>query len=294
MACKHNRAPIDIKSSLNKNHSCELKCTYQFQYSPSQLLISNKGTYLSLGDYNSNSSDKVIYNNRKVDDHINPYIFSPSVHTFNGITHDAELIVVHKGNGRMMVVCIPINGLPSSNTSMAKVLDPDNLDHTILKAESYLPSIEYNLSDSIKVRVPFFSYSSQLFFDNCEECDYIVYTEPIIITSSSISALRNILKPHNIPICTTNCVELYYNKTGATDGTSSDEIYIECQPTDHSGKEIPVPTESALPNIDQLTGSKGIKVTNSTWHIIIGALSGIIIISFLAKFSAQRSSRGKV
>ena len=280
MACKHNRAPIDINSSLTKKH-CDLKCTYQFKYSPSQVVLTNNGTYLSLGDYNTNNTDKVIYNNMKVDNHINPYIFSPSVHTFNGSTHDAELIVVHKGNGGMMVVCIPINGLGSSNTSLSSVIDPNHLDQILLKNESVNPSgLEYNLSDSIKVNVPFFSYSSNLFFDNCEQCDYIVYTEPIIVSATTISALRNILTPHNITICTTNCPTLYYNKTGATDGTSSDEIYIECQPTDHSGKEIPVPTHRTLPNIDQLTG---IKLDIPTEHIIVGAISGILLIFLVSK-----------
>jgi carbonic anhydrase len=277
MACKHNRAPIDINDSLTKKH-CELKCTYQFKYNPSQVVLTNKGTYLSLGDYNT---DKVIYNNSKVDSHINPYIFSPSVHTFNGTTYDAELIVVHKGNGGMMAVCIPINGLGSSNTSLANVIDPKYLDQILLKNESVNPSgLEYNLSDTIKLGVPFFSYSSQLFFDNCQQCDYIIYTAPIIVSATSIAALRNILKPHNITPCTTNCPTLYYNKNGATDGSPGGEIYIECQPTDHSGKEIPVPTERTLPDIGNLTG---IKLGIPTEHIIVGAISGMVLIFLLSK-----------
>lgn len=279
MACKHNRAPIDINSSLTKKH-CELKCTYQFQYSPSQVILTNKDTYLSLGDYNTSHTDKVIYNNVRVDNHINPYIFSPSVHTFNGTIYDAELIIVHKGNGSMMVVCIPINGLGSSNTDLASIIAPKYLDQILLHNESVNPSgLEYNLSNSIKLGAPFFSYSSHLFFDNCEKCDYIVYTEPIIVSGSTISVLKNILKPHNISICTNNCPILYYNIKGATSGQTGD-IYIECKPTDHSGKEIPVPTQRSLPNMDQLTG---IKLDIPTEHIIIGSISAILILFILSK-----------
>jgi carbonic anhydrase len=280
MACKHNRAPIDINRYITNKH-CEGKCAYQFQYSPSQAILTNMDTYLSLGNYNVNTSDKVIYNNIKVDDHINPYIFAPSVHTFNGTNTDAELVIVHKGNGAMVVVCIPINGLGSSNTSLSKVISQENLDKIIYKNDNVLPSgVEYNLSESIKLGVPYFSYSSNLFFGDCEKCDYIVYTEPIIISSSSISSLKNILNPHKINICTISCPLLYYNKTGATDGTSSDEIYIECQPTDHSGKEIPVPTKPTLPNIDKLIG---IKLDIPTEHLIIGAISGILIIVLIIR-----------
>lgn len=292
MACKHNRAPIDINTSIKKYH-CEGKCSYQFQYSPSQAILTNKGTYLSLGDYNVNTSDKVIYNNIKVDDHINPYVFAPSVHTFNGTHTDAELVIVHSGNGGRLVVCIPINGLGSSNTSLSKIIESHNLDTILLKNENTRPAgEEYNLSESIKLGVPYYSYSSNLFFGECGSCDYIVYTEPIIISSEAISSLNTILHPHSIDICNEKegCPTLYYNKNGATDGASSDEIYIECQPTDHSGKDIPVPTKPTLPNIDKLIG---IKLDIPTEHLIIGAISGILIIVLIIRILRRAKTPSK-
>lgn len=277
MPCNHKRSPIDIKTSATNRH-CDLKCTYMCQYKSSPVIITNKGDHLSIGDY---YADKVIYNNIRVDDHITSHIFTPSVHSFNGVFYDAELIVLHKGNGSMVSVCIPISGIGSSNTSLSSILDSKYLDQVLLKNESVNPSgLEYNLADTIKINVPFFSYSSNLFFDNCDKCDYIVYNDPIIVSSTSISTLRNILSPHKIKLCTTNCPTLYYNKKGATDGKINGEIYIECQPTDHSGKEISVPVNQSLPDINQLTG---IKLNLPMEHIMLGAISGIIIIFMLSK-----------
>jgi len=284
MSCKHNSAPIDIDTSLPKSH-CEGKCSYQFKYRPSQALLKNKGTYISLGKYSTTSTDKIINNNIRVDNHINPYIFCPSVHTFKNRRYAAELIIVHKGNGRMMTVCIPINGIGSSTSSLSNILSPKNLDSILLKNQvSYSSNELYNLSDYIKVNVPFYSYVAPLFFDNCDKCNYIIYPDPITISAASISIIKKIISNHKIPICGRECPLLYYNKKGATDGTKNDEIYIECQPTDSSGKEIPVPDRKPLPNIDELTDFK----LDIPLQLLAGVFSAAVIVTLFAKLLSNK------
>ena len=104
MSCLKSNSPIDI-SPTNVKGDCSLKCKYSFNYGDSFITIKNKKKYLTLGYDNSNTN--VIFNGLKMQvSEIR--VFSPSLHTFDGNKSDAEMIIIHQGFGKNLLVCIPI------------------------------------------------------------------------------------------------------------------------------------------------------------------------------------------
>ena len=80
MACSSSTAPINISSSGYAD-DCYLKCEYKYNYPRSPATtISNNGNYLAL----SYDKVKIVYNNNDLRAQ-NIRIYSPSIHTFNGV-----------------------------------------------------------------------------------------------------------------------------------------------------------------------------------------------------------------
>ena len=99
MSCPSATAPINI-SKKSSSGKCDLKCAYSFQYKESlSTLVKNRGEYVSLSyaeqsgmiKYNTQS-----YSVREV------RLCHPSLHEFEGIKYDGEMIIVH--NNLKMVV----------------------------------------------------------------------------------------------------------------------------------------------------------------------------------------------
>ena len=103
MACSSSTAPINIaKDEIDDD--CYLKCFYKYNYPASPATtITNNGNYLSL----SYDKVKVNYNNNElITGDIR--LYTPSLHTFDGISADAEMVISHMDAGISLLVCIPI------------------------------------------------------------------------------------------------------------------------------------------------------------------------------------------
>tara|TARA_A100001015_G_scaffold23722_1_gene26825 strand:- start:5710 stop:6618 length:909 start_codon:yes stop_codon:yes gene_type:complete len=274
--------------------SCDLKCKLHASYGTSTATITNGiisklSNYdetiqgISLGNYISKDT-KVKYNNISVDSTIQVAVFTPSIHKFNGHHTAGELVVLHKGNGKYVAICIPII-TNTSNNSLSTILSIHNLNTIPAKGESTAISIEYNLNDYIKHYVPYFTYTGSLFFINSNsDCEFIVFDKEhaISLDNDIIKTIHKIINnktSYSIP--NINNIRLYYNSKGIS-SSSSDNIYISCNPVGESGSEEYDPVKDHKDkNIPNLKNLIPFNIDVSTEALIIGMISGIAVLTII-------------
>ena len=212
---------------------CDLKCAYNFDYLPSDTVCTNNGTSIQLS-YEKTSSAPVLFNNLKYN--VNTiFIYSPSIHTFNGGITDAELIIEHLPvlDGDMLYVCVPIT--KSTQTTTAG----DMLTSIITSVSNNAPSVNettafnstFNLSDFIPNK-PFINYSGTSGLNG----QVIVFSlvDAIPLSSDTLSTLSKIIQPSTLTLAGGN---LFFNPDGPNTSTAGDGIYISCKPTGASEQE---------------------------------------------------------
>ena len=273
--------------------SCNLKCKLQAYYGSSIATITN-GTMsklsnydntiqgISLGDYISKDT-KVKYNNISVDSTIQVAVFVPSIHTFNNHHTAGELLVLHKGNGKHVAICIPII-TNSTNNSLSTILAIHNLNTIPARGDNTTTSIKYNLNDYIKHYVPYYAYTGSLFFmGNNNVCEYIVFDKDsaISLDNNIIQTIHKIINkktPYSSP--NMNDTRLYYNSKGISSSNSND-IYISCNPVGESGSESYDPNKEHHLNPPNLKHLLPFKIDMSTESLIIGIVSGIAVLTII-------------
>ena len=280
MSCSSSDSPIDISSS-NSSGKCDLKCEYKFRYQTSSCIGKNMGDYISLS-YDNSSSSSITFN-------LISYvvkevrIYHKSLHSFNGNKIDAEMVIVHTSNtGEMpLLVCIPIRVLNSASVSsvffsnvvgtMSKNA-PAEGDSTTIKMNNY------NLNFFVPKK-PFYSYTGTEPYQPCsEKVNYIVYDASEIyidITQNVYDNLKKIIKENYYT--TKSGVPFFYNPKGPNTATS-DEIYIDCQPTGESEETTDIVEDTYTTSNDY--SFEDLK-NNDIFKFIIGLIVFLIIIYFL-------------
>ena len=232
-------------SAKNITGKCDLKCSYAFKYSESNLTAKNDGVVISI-TYDSTSVPPVIYNAEKYNVS-KIMITSPSLHIFNDNSMPGEIIVEHipvKG-GNNLNVCLPFTS--SSESSTGSDLITQVIQTVATNAPSEGDSTNLNISNfnlqNIIPRKPFFAYSTKHY-------DYIVFGElnAIPLSSSTITTLQQIIKPFPLPMPN---APLFYNSKGPISGLQiGDGLYISCQPTGSSDEETEVSYDKNSSSID--------------------------------------------
>jgi len=279
MSCSSSDSPIDISSS-NSSGKCDLKCEYRFRYQSSSCIGKNMGDYISLS-YDNSSSSSVTFN-------LISYIvkevriYHPSLHTFNGNKLDGEMVIVHTSNtGEMpLLVCIPIRVLNSASVSsvffsnVVKTMSknaPSEGDSTTIKMNNY------NLNLFVPKK-PFYSYTGTEPYQPCsEKVNYVVYDASEIyldITQNVYDNLKKIIKENYYT--TKSGVPFFYNSKGPNTATS-DDIYIDCQPTGESEETTDVVNDTSTTLSDY--SFEDLK-NNDMFKFIIGLILFLILIYF--------------
>jgi carbonic anhydrase len=221
-------APLNIvKKTAGR---CSLKCLLWYNYTASTCTIKTNTDYLSI--LYDGSSD-VMYNSIKYTP-TELRLYRPSLHTFDGVHADAELMVLHKGSSGGLMICLPITGNSDKNGSTASVL----LSEIIKNAPATGDSVSVNLQDFnlnyIIPKSPYFSYIGSEPFDGCSSStiyNYVVFPkQSIFVNSSTLDELAESINEAEIP---THDGDAFWNEKGTiSNGFSGDgQIYIDCQPT---------------------------------------------------------------
>ena len=262
-------SPIDIK----KSGECSLKCMYWFHYGLSSCRIENRDEYIRV--YYDGASD-VVYNSVKyTPEEIR--IYCPSLHTYEGKTAPSEMIIIHKSNQGMLMVCVPILTTTASITSIGSTLVSTFIEKLPTKEEGTLSLqlSDFNL-DNLVPKAPYYSYQGTPPFSNDMECDFIVYAPVdggVYINDSTLELLQKNISPSQMDI---EEGKAYFNKTGSTKNGFSGEgqIYIDCQPVSESNEIVyEEPKEISTPDTTQ-----SLNWIYSVLSIIIGAI--FVIMSY--------------
>lgn len=236
-------APIDL--TKNTNNVCNLKCSYSFNYAPTNLRITNKGKYISF-KVDDTTMPPVIYNDQNYNVQ-EVRLYHPSLHTYaGGSTTDAELIILHTNttNTQKLLVCIPIIKSGTTTSESANYFD-SILTEIQRTANSYGQQTVYNqptftLGKFVPLK-PYYSYSGTLPWNPYNgNYNYIVFLkeDAITMTTQAYNVLKQVTEEHGITTAA-NPREVFYNASGPVPPNRG-EIYIDCQPTGDDG-EILVP-----------------------------------------------------
>ena len=284
MTCVNSKAPINIPRE--SKDLCVEKCSLKFNYGKSSFSIKNGGDYLSLG-YDA-STTNVKYNANKMEVH-EIRIYTPSLHTYDGVRAEAEMIIVHSGFGKNLLVCIPMkssDGTGSGASTFSQMLSeassriPNTGDATTINA------LTWSLNDFVPNKKPLWSYTSNLPYNPCTGVyDYIVFSLNdyyVPISAKMVGLLQG--KNNKKGLITKQQYEIksgpriFYNKNGATNSNFSgddDDIYIECQPTGDEGEALF--KQSTSESSDTKSGNMDISfddiVKNPAFEIFVGIVA---------------------
>ena len=284
MTCVLSKAPINIPKE--SKDLCVEKCSLKFDYGKSSFSIKNNGDYLSLG-YDA-STTNVKYNANKMEVH-EIRIYTPSLHTYDGVRAEAEMIIVHSGFGKNLLVCIPMkssDGTGSGASTFSQMLTeasariPNSGDTTTINA------LTWSLNDFVPNKKPLWSYTSNLPYTPCTGVyDYVVFSLNdyyIPVSPKIVELLQG--KNNRKGLITKQQYEIksgpriFYNKNGATNSNFSgddDDIYIECQPTGDQGEALfkQSTSESSNSKSANLDISLDDIIKNPAFEIFIGIIA---------------------
>ena len=289
-------SPINISEALS-NGKCIDKCDYNIDYKNSSIPISNHGTYLKISYDNSDPPVKFHTDSYKVTE---IRIYSPSLHTFNGIKTQGEMVVIHTSvnGGKQLFVCIPIKMNKPANpgslmlseiiTSAAQLI-PD-------KTNSMPTTIEHINNFNLNLFIPkkqFFYYEGENFLDLEQTCgsqipiDVICYlpaVSNISVTLDIFSKLKKIIDDSGIsPIDRTTdnsylFPKLFINERGSSTLNSNDggDVVMDCQPYETSEETVDVVVDTGNDNYDPK------EIFQSAWfQVIAGSITFFLILCIL-------------
>ena len=239
MSCDKSSAPINIPTAKSV-YPCDLKCAYNYAYGNSSCNIKNEQNYISLS-YDKRTDAKAIrYNTMNL--HVQEIrLYSPSLHKYQGQHADAEILIIHGGDGTNLIVSVPIvvgSKISKGGTLLNEIIQQGLPRITNLGESASLGIDNYNL-DYIVPKKPFFSYTGTLLYAPCTgKYNYIVFDKPnaINISVNNLQQIRKVISPMSAPIRDT---EPFYNKLGPNiSGSGESDIYIECNPTGSDGEVL--------------------------------------------------------
>jgi carbonic anhydrase len=245
MSCPNSNSPIDI-SQQNVSGKCDLKCEYNYNYTNSSCIATNRGDYISI-NYDTFSSSPVKYNS--IDYNVKEIrIYHPSLHTFNQNKSVAELIIIHISNKgtNPLLVCIPLienNTNSDSSTILTTIINNISINAPSNGESATITMDNFSLSYFIPNKA-FFSYTAIQPYQPCVgNVDIIVFQPNVAncyISTNSLNKLKKINQTNSYT--TKKGPLLFYNSKGPNQSgiAGNDEIYIDCKPIDKSAEQISV------------------------------------------------------
>ena len=226
--------PMNI-SPQNISNTCNYKCAFAFDYPTSSCTATNSGNSLMMSY--SDSSSPVIFNQTKyaVTDW---YIYSPSLHLFNNVKADAEIVIIHTptSGGMPLLVCIPLslNGTSgNASNTISEIIGAVTKGAPSQGGSTNQGIDDFTLNNFIPMK-EFYNYS-------LDSQNFIIFgiKNAIYISQPDLASLKTVIQPVDSIVFPTGAA-LFVNPNGPIkgQGITSNDIYIDCQPTNSSEEEI--------------------------------------------------------
>lgn len=241
-------APVNISSTVMKNEErqCSSTCNYSFQYNTSTCNVFHEDKYIRIPYDSAGGVYPAKYNG--VDYKINHiHIYQPSLHRYDSWLADAELLAYHSSaDGRNLIVSIPIVIGNSSGKQSSDIMNTilQNLPNKNNSSGKFISEINnFNLGNLIP-KEGFFTYVGRHLLPQYTGIyNYIVYhkKDAITILRDSLSGLNDSSRSTSIsrsePMPDNEMPKnlYYFNKKGANNSKTGDDIYIKCNPTGEDG-----------------------------------------------------------
>ena len=274
-ACTTATSPINISMS-SIDGPCVLKCDYNYDYGTYTPNVSNKGNYLTL-NY-SGKSNPVKYNDEMYNV-TQVRIYQPSLHTYETKRADGEILIIHNGPGKNLIVSVPF--VSGGKTDKGSV----QLNTLITEAALRVPNVNesvttssgnFSLDNFIPDKKGYFSYTGTLPYSPCNGTySYIVYNieDALNIETSLLTKLKQVITTTNTQVKTN---AFFYNKNGANSRGNDDNIYIDCQPVDENGKLL---VQEGPDGVNTNTGTMGPAISMEQLEPFLYVLLGIVVAS---------------
>lgn len=273
MACS---APIDIPTKKTVNSiSGRFVCVYDpNMISGEPVTLSADLSHLSI-KCTTNNSSKVVFFNAGAYTPVEMRVYKPSLHTYNGVPADAELLIVHSGSSSKstdgLIVSVPIamggNKRSGLNTIVASANALNAGTVAMNPSAPILSTVDVNELIPSK---PFYVYNGTLPYESCGgNYYYAVFTEPITISTPINNLTPSDIQTAPPPALIQKC------KTPPTDGSAGeandDEFalfeFVDTEDYDQKNKQFRQPDLPTKPPATPL---------NVLWGLLIAAAIGII------------------
>lgn len=274
MACS---APIDIPTKKTVNSiSGRFVCVYDpNMISGEPVTLSADLSHLSI-KCTTNNSSKIVFFNAGAYTPVEMRVYKPSLHTYNGVPADAELLIVHSGSSSKssdgLIVSVPIamggNKRSGLNTIVASANALNAVTVAMNPSAPILSTVDVNELIPSK---PFYVYNGTLPYESCGgNYYYAVFTEPIAISTPINNLTPSGIKTAPPPALIQKC------KTPPTDGSAISEAnddefalfeFVDTDDYDQTNKQLRRPELPTKPPATPL---------NVLWGLLIAAAIGII------------------
>ena len=296
-------APIDIptKTAINPL-AMKFNCVYDSNLcSGAALTIAPTRSHASIKCNASNSSAITFSGIKYTPTEIR--IYAPSLHTYNGVAADGEMLIVHSPNGNNnssnssnssnpnagLIVSIPImissSSANSDLTAIFKAMNSINSSTIALNASAPIND-NINVNSFIPAK-PYYVYYGTLPYDSCGgNYYYAVFTEPIYAKTT----LSNLVASNIATVPQSMKTNLQKSKTGPATGVdsgSADE-YVLFQVVGNEDDSCDASNDAnANPNVnaDSNNNSKEIGI-----NVICGILIAIAVMGIAWLFRKWNGS----
>jgi hypothetical protein len=241
----------------------------------------------------SNNNSKVSFYNAGTYTPSEIRIYKPSLHTYNGVPADAELLIVHSSNSKVesdgLIVSVPITMGGNKRSGLNAIITSANtLSAGTLALNSSAPISSAVDANEFIPSKPFYVYNGTLPYESCGgNYYYAVFSEPISINTP----INNVI-PSGIKIAPPPAL-IQKSKTGPGNGMGSnvnDEYALfeivdtqeDCDPKNKSNVASP----------DQVAKANETKTItlNMLWGLLIAFVLGVIYWLFTKYYKPGNSA----
>lgn len=251
-------SPINITDNVSVQ--CNGLCSLSFDFPNSTCTVKKMETAVLAASYVGTDPNKqTMYNGVTYTVEVIK-IYNKSLHRYNGLRTEAEMLIYFNGAGSnagsTLVISVPIEAQPSSGseiktngaiiTSIIKSIPASTANIKIAAttepiAVNFDSIKQYNLNSLIPSQEPFYAYiGNRPYQSDGSILNYVVFprSSAIYVSNETITYLNRITTPFEPPFMGMPQNRATYNPTGANSSELDNDIYIDCAPTGSDGVQL--------------------------------------------------------